>query len=139
MTIKMPFCFVDFISELPLEEVASKISEQMFGGLPFGPRRNWIDECITVRLASDVLGCAVYLIQSPENLTHFSFQVENQTYFGDSPVTEEELAAAFPSLTSTNKEPYSEPANISDFVGLLLKRIGFRIGKPDSDQLDPGR
>ena len=65
MTIQQPYSYTSFRSDLSLTEVARRVSEQLFGGVPFGSP-DWIDECNSVRLSSEILGCAVYILQLPQ-------------------------------------------------------------------------
>lgn len=55
-------CFLDFRSQLSLEELGAALSENIFGGIPFGSRDEAVrDEVPAIQLKKDVLGFYVVL------------------------------------------------------------------------------
>ena len=55
-------CFLDFHSQLSLEDLGASLSENIFGGIPFGSREEAVrDEVPAIQLKRDVLGFHVVL------------------------------------------------------------------------------
>jgi hypothetical protein len=129
--IQSPFIGLKFNSTLSLEETAARISERLFPGVPFGLPERWFDEFPSVRLTSDLLGCAIYVIQSVEDSTCFMFQMTTRTCLDHAEVSVDDLMES-PSMSEEQRRAHL--ADISDYVAVLLKDIdGFSVSQPDSE------
>lgn len=74
--------YVDFVSDLPLSEVARRISDVCFAGVGFEESEGIWDEIPAVQLARPLLGLDVIIGGSPGPDKGFTLQVSSKDVLG---------------------------------------------------------
>ncbi len=112
--LKCPQAYVDFTHADALSVLASKLSERLFGGIPFeGENEGIWDEVPALRLSRDILGLRVEIGGRPGDQGGYTLQVE---------------AVDFPWESVQPGQEAQAVADLSDFVAHRLRQIdGVRL------------
>lgn len=119
-SLKCIQAYVDFVSPMPLEDLAPQVSDALFGGIAFVGKDEGIwDEVPAMRLANDVMGLRVILGGTAGDDGGFTLEIE---------------PAKFPWDQVPDDAGSNVVCDVSEYMKLVVAQIdGVRITPPSTD------